>query len=74
MYPNPANEKLTIKFEKITNPTIEIFDLQGKLIQRIKQIKKDRLILNTKNLKDGMYFLKLENNQSRQTKKLIIKH
>lgn len=79
IYPNPANEKLTIELqsEKSTYPEIKIFDLTGKLIIKFeKQCFYEQEIfkaeLDISDLSTGIYFVKLIQGDTTFTEKLVV--
>lgn len=68
MYPNPAKEILHIS--NIENCIISIFNITGQEV--LKTISKQKNLSIDLNLKDGIYLVKISDNQSFITKKLII--
>ena len=70
IYPNPTNNYLNIKSSTVTITKISIFDLQGKRML-IKTNHLDNI--NVSNLNRGIYFLKLEMNQSVLMKKIMLR-
>ncbi|HPQ07712.1 MAG TPA: T9SS type A sorting domain-containing protein [Bacteroidia bacterium] len=71
IYPNPANEFIYIDG---VNPMskIEMYDAIGKLIITEKVIS-NSIKLNTHNLDEGVYFIRITSNESVLNKKVIIK-
>ncbi len=71
LFPNPASNEVAIRSKNVIQ-FLEVYSSQGKLISRKSIYKKD-LILNSTNLKSGLYFLKfyLENNRKKIRKLLI---
>jgi hypothetical protein len=60
IFPNPANEKITIILNKhVINITIEVYDMYGKLL--IAEVNKSgkQYDLNTSTFASGAYFIKL---------------
>lgn len=58
--PNPFNDKLLIKFPvENTNITIEILDLSGRIIQQQHYKDMQTILLNTTELAEGIYFIKV---------------
>ena len=53
VYPNPANDYLTIKSEKEID-TIEMYNIQGQLFETIEDLE----IINVSQLTNGLYILK----------------
>jgi hypothetical protein len=77
-YPNPANETLNISmdvnysFSAINR--IELIDISGRIVR--SAIPESNSIMNTGDLENGMYFLRLSDPASRKssTVKIIISH
>jgi Secretion system C-terminal sorting domain len=65
LYPNPSSGMLKISSSNSDNLKLTIFDMLGNLIVKTHQIKSNE-ILNFKNLTNGIYLLRLEDNNSRQ--------
>ena len=69
IYPSPATEMLTIKFrDNIINDQIQIFNPLGVLIKAINVSGSTKI--NISDLTNGLYFIRLKNNQQ-QTLKFI---
>ena len=71
IYPNPANNKLTIENNNFIISSIELFDISGKSIV-VKRVDEMTTILDISNLYNGIYFVKVNSNQSSIIKKLIV--
>jgi hypothetical protein len=70
-FPNPADEFLQFKSdEKLTNPVLTIYDLQGRKVSE-NEISSDNP-LYVGNLKSGFYIYRLIANNSSQAGKIII--
>ena len=69
IFPNPTSNFLTIQSPTVAITKISVFDLQGKKVL-IKTNNLDNI--NVSKLNRGIYFLKLETNQSVLTKKIIL--
>ena len=70
VYPNPAQEQLYMEFlpnARITS--IELYDLQGKMVQSIYQ-KVNFISVN--GLKNGIYFLKVISEYGVSTEKVVV--
>ncbi len=76
VYPNPFNTSTTIKIPEeltIKDAEIKIYDLFGKQIINIVNIKNQEIIIDRKELSNGIYFYKLINeNETIGTGKLIV--
>jgi len=69
IYPNPANNELTIR--NAENANIVIYDILGKRVQSASKINVVQT-LDVSNLTSGTYFVSIEKNQQRTVEKLII--
>ncbi len=75
IYPNPADQYFTINNLQTEYTTVEYYDLTGKFILNNK-LNKGINILNTSNLSNGIYLLKLNNDKlnKQEFKRLLIQH
>ena len=77
-YPNPFNPETNINFEipVSSNVTIEVFNLQGRLIETLynKELQpgKHRITWNADGLMSGIYFVKMSSNNFNDYKKIIL--
>tara|TARA_R110000787_G_scaffold136193_6_gene248690 strand:- start:1945 stop:4428 length:2484 start_codon:yes stop_codon:yes gene_type:complete len=74
LYPNPANDKITLNFNKGTEADFSIFDLLGKLViyQPNVSISQSHTIDISK-LNNGVYFVRINSDAGTITKKLVKK-
>ena len=77
MYPNPTSGELNIKINGLMNvASIYIYDVYGKSIyyEKINEDQQQSFIkqLDVSNYASGIYFLKLVDNTSVITKKIIV--
>lgn len=74
VYPNPAKELLNIEFANTDNTeyTFNLYDITGKSLLIINNIRTDKIVLNTFDLNDGIYFFKLSGNEKNEFGKIII--
>lgn len=74
LWPNPAQEELMVQLTNYSNgiQEIQVFDLLGKeqtiLLERISS---SQMRLNTRNLKRGVYLIKVKTNKTWIIKKLV---
>jgi hypothetical protein len=75
IYPNPANEFITIKMQDVSkeNLKIEVVDVTGKLVQEtnVNQAEAE-IILNIKTLTTGIYLIKINGANQSFTKRIVI--
>jgi Secretion system C-terminal sorting domain len=78
LYPNPAQEEVTIVFHRLRNEnqTISLYDVLGKMVANYAvEANKESYILDLHNLPSGVYMLRVGDTQvSIATHKLIISH
>ncbi|HXU28928.1 MAG TPA: T9SS type A sorting domain-containing protein, partial [Bacteroidia bacterium] len=67
IYPNPANNKITIDATDVTD--IKLFDVIGKQIASAKTTDVD-----VSNLPEGVYFIQVKTNNGTSTQKIIVQH
>ncbi|MEL0456680.1 T9SS type A sorting domain-containing protein [Flavobacteriaceae bacterium SZ-1-7] len=68
LYPNPTKDKLTIQLAGDPEfQTIRLYNSLGQFIKSFKNTNK----LDLSNLERGLYFLEIETNQGKTTKKII---
>ena len=71
VYPNPAKDKLIVTISNSGNSTIVITDVLGKMVSKIKTAEMQTQI-NVSDLQDGIYFIKLTQNNASYVEKIII--
>ena len=77
IYPNPANDicYLDMNLETSTRVSIQILDINGKLIQNIAPVKcnsgENSIPLNVENLPKGAYLCRVQVNGFVETKKIL---
>ncbi|WP_243471450.1 endonuclease [Winogradskyella sp. MH6] len=69
IYPNPVKSKLYINLASNKNTIVEIYDILGKRVLKTHINSSDSI--NVQTLKSGVYILKLTQNNSSVSKKLI---
>lgn len=74
IYPNPFSFSATLHFNNfLKNATLTIYNSVGQQVKQIKNISEESIILHRDNLKCGVYFLQLtQDNKIFTTDKLII--
>lgn len=61
-YPNPATDFITIVTDDITSCQVKLYTLAGKEIVTETEIQQGKLIVNTKQLKPGVYIIEIYKN------------
>ncbi|GGZ93438.1 T9SS type A sorting domain-containing protein [Algibacter mikhailovii] len=69
IYPNPANDIITIASNNIDITSISVYSVLGKQVLAGLELENDRL--NISELAKGVYFLKINSDQGAVTKKII---
>ena len=69
MYPNPANDVLTLSTQNTVN-TVEIFNVLGKKVITM-QVEDTSAEINVSNLNAGIYLIRYQINNSTSTKKFV---
>ena len=77
IYPNPARENISIKFFSLqeTESTIQFLDINGRIIKLINTIVIDgdnEISIDTQELSNGIYFLRVITPLQKETKRLIV--
>lgn len=69
IFPNPANDKINITInDKKLISEIEIIDIFGRTINKIKNLK-NQSVIDISNLTKGVYFIKTKENSFKFIKK-----
>lgn len=73
VYPNPANDLVTVVFESSENTTLQILDQNGRLVKQ-ENLSNNAWNhnVNLSDLTSGLYLLRIVNNTGVSTKKLLI--
>ena len=77
VYPNPANQQITIDFRNLkpkNNIQIIIRDMLGRKLQDYSKITTSSLVLPTYSFKNGLYFINVRIEEKSFTKRLVISH
>jgi hypothetical protein len=78
IYPNPANDQVTVSFEMISESPVEvnIYDLQGKMVKRVnlgvRPEGRHDAVLSCGNLGSGTYILRLTMGNQQSASKFIV--
>jgi hypothetical protein len=72
-YPNPAKEQMTVATSEVENQPLQIFDMQGKMVQEINtnaKVDNHHWTVNVANLTPGTYLLKTGSGQTLSFQKI----
>ncbi len=74
LYPNPAKSTTTLKVEGLEDmANVSLYDLSGRMIKQLKLYPDQKeLKIDLNNLSDGVYNIRIENNDFNKVKKLVI--
>lgn len=75
IFPNPFNNYTTIEFDNTNkiNHNLTIYDYQERMVRRVNNITTDKIIIERKELANGLYFFKLNTDENNiATGKLLI--
>jgi hypothetical protein len=70
IYPNPAQNNFTVETNATEKQTLQLFDVNGKLV--LAQTINEKTIIDAGNLNAGVYSLSIISNEGVLTKKLVI--
>jgi hypothetical protein len=71
VYPNPAKEKIYV--EVSTEATLEILDMNGRILSEITELKANQKEeINVEELKNGIYMLRFYNKNFSTVRKLVV--
>ena len=74
IYPIPTNNELIIEMDGINEYKIGVFNSIGQNVKVKSVMENNKITLNTELLSDGIYLVQFENNDFKETKKIIVRH
>ena len=74
IHPIPTDKELIVVCDDINDLKIAAYNLIGQKIKLESTRSSDKLIINTESLSNGIYIIQLKNNNSTETKKIIVRH
>lgn len=73
--PNPASDKVTVTWNKTTaNASVSILDMSGKLVYSADDVSGYKTQLDLTALNNGLYFIRVQSDESLTTERLLIRH
>ncbi|MCF6214257.1 MAG: multicopper oxidase domain-containing protein [Flavobacteriaceae bacterium] len=74
IYPNPTDGKIYINTQSdVTINKVEVFDMLGRSLKTIKNVKKDQAI-DLQSFSMGIHFIKMYSNKGIVVKKIVVNH
>ena len=71
VFPNPFSEQFTVMFKELIYTSMEIMDINGKIIDRIKLNEEKVQVFEFAHLSQGLYFLNFSNNHENKIVKVL---
>ncbi|TDI69406.1 MAG: T9SS type A sorting domain-containing protein [Bacteroidetes bacterium] len=71
MYPNPSNDKVTIRLDKGRLTKISVIDLKGSVLYSVENIQALSKEINIEGLSQGIYLVKITSEKGTAIKKLL---
>lgn len=72
LFPNPSNGKFSVIFNNADCLSAEIYDMQGRIIRNIQEIKRFDLQIDLSSFSKGIYLIKFTYKNSFETTKVIL--
>ncbi len=73
LFPNPAQNNVTVFFNGGNNATLNLLDLSGKQVIHITDIGSGKVKLDLSNIAKGVYFVEVvKDNRKKEVKKLVV--
>ena len=75
IYPNPAVNETFVTIENAGLNTISVYDIQGRMVstESVEAVAGEQVRINIEMLNAGVYFVKVNNDSTIQTAKLVVK-
>ena len=70
IYPNPTQNDVTIQFDALTNPKLQVLDINGRILMN-QELNNTSNTINTSNLPTGLYLFKVSSNEGSSVSKVI---
>jgi len=71
MYPNPTENETQIDLGSLTEVSIEVTDISGKVLYFINNVEYSQITLNTTLFRQGVYFVNVKNASNQRVLKLV---
>jgi hypothetical protein len=70
IYPNPAQNQVTIEANELTNASLQVLDINGRVL-KTQKIDKTNNNINIESLQVGVYLFKITSNEGTSTQRVI---
>ncbi|HLF52854.1 DUF4832 domain-containing protein [Flavobacterium sp.] len=74
IYPVPADNELIIEFDGISNYKVTVYNSLGQRVSLSSTLTTNKMILNTQGLSSGVYFVQFQNNNKKETRRVVVSH
>lgn len=74
IYPNPANQMVNIDLSGLTNATITLFAMDGRVIDRFQTTSSAVTPIQVGHLTNGIYFVEVIAGKTQLTRRLVVQH
>jgi hypothetical protein len=74
IYPVPANNEIAIELQNIQDYKVNVINSIGQKVKVSSVIDKDKMIIETNSLSNGLYFIEFIKDSFSDVRKVIIKH
>lgn len=74
IYPVPTNNELTVELDNISDYKVSFYNSIGQLVNVSSTTEANKLVVNTQNLSEGLYFVEFLKGTIKDTRKIIVKH
>lgn len=73
LYPNPAQTAVTVRSLNAANPvtTLRVYDMTGRLVREISDLRADTAVIERANLETGMYMVRISFAKGELTQRII---
>jgi hypothetical protein len=72
VYPNPATDMINVSFNEVVNGTVSIINIAGKEVLSAT-VNGAQTSISTTTLSSGVYYVQVNNGNSTQIDKIVIK-
>lgn len=73
-YPNPASNRIALHYNTVGHSEVLLTNILGERLYKKEYDSAVNDYLDLRNVENGTYFIRITNNHSTQTKKLIVQH